>query len=237
MLPARFKRWLEQLLHTHDTPHRTALAYAVGVFFGFSPVLGLHTVLGLAIAFLFGLNRIAVVLGIYSNLPWILPAYYTPDDPARRVHPAGGSAAGTAARADRGAARRVLGRVPPSGARTLAAGVGVRAGFDDRRGRAGRRRVPHRARPDRCASPPAQSGRNRPGHPTGIATRRRVPPSSMSATSRLREFRLDQRQAVSRSPRPLRRVSRRRARRDSRVDGLGQTPELFVDRTGWDGYI
>ena len=45
MLPARFKRWLEQLLHTHDTPHRTALAYAVGVFFGFSPVLGLHTVL------------------------------------------------------------------------------------------------------------------------------------------------------------------------------------------------
>jgi len=77
MLPARFKRWLEQLLHTHDTPHRTALAYAVGVFFGFSPVLGLHTVLGLAIAFLFGLNRIAVVLGIYSNLPWILPAYYS----------------------------------------------------------------------------------------------------------------------------------------------------------------
>src|SRR6476659_8714589 len=77
MLPARFKRWLEQLLHTHDTPHRTALAYAVGVFFGFSPVLGLHTVLGLAIAFLFGLNRLAVILGIYSNLPWILPAYYS----------------------------------------------------------------------------------------------------------------------------------------------------------------
>jgi uncharacterized protein (DUF2062 family) len=77
MLPARFKRWLEQLLHMHDTPHRTALAYAVGVFFGFSPVLGLHTILGLTVAFLFGLNRIAVVLGIYSNLPWILPAYYS----------------------------------------------------------------------------------------------------------------------------------------------------------------
>ncbi|MEO7274322.1 MAG: DUF2062 domain-containing protein [Vicinamibacterales bacterium] len=77
MLPARFKGWLEQLLHTHDTPHRTALAYAVGVFFGFSPILGLHTILGIAVAFVFGLNRIAVVLGIYSNLPWILPAYYT----------------------------------------------------------------------------------------------------------------------------------------------------------------
>jgi uncharacterized protein (DUF2062 family) len=71
------RRWLGQLLHTHDTPERTALAYAVGVFFGFSPFLGLHTVLGLIVAFVFSLNRVAVLLGIYSNLPWILPAYYT----------------------------------------------------------------------------------------------------------------------------------------------------------------
>jgi uncharacterized protein len=73
---SRIRRWLEQLLHTHDTPQRTAAAYAVGVFFGFSPMLGIHTILGLACAFLFGLNRVAVVLGVYSNLPWVLPAYY-----------------------------------------------------------------------------------------------------------------------------------------------------------------
>jgi uncharacterized protein (DUF2062 family) len=71
------RRWLEQLLHTHDTPRRTAAAYALGVFFGFSPLLGLHTVLGLLFAFTLNLNRVAVLLGIYSNLPWILPAYYT----------------------------------------------------------------------------------------------------------------------------------------------------------------
>jgi uncharacterized protein (DUF2062 family) len=71
------RRWFDQLLHTHDTPTRTALAYAVGVFFGFSPFLGLHTVLGLVVAFAFSLNRVAVLLGVYSNLPWILPAYYT----------------------------------------------------------------------------------------------------------------------------------------------------------------
>ena len=71
------RRWLGQLLHTHDTPTRTAAAYAVGVFFGFSPFLGLHTILGLVLAFTFNLNRVAVLLGIYSNLPWILPAYYT----------------------------------------------------------------------------------------------------------------------------------------------------------------
>ena len=74
---ARARKWLEQLLHTHDTPERTAAAYAVGVFFGFSPFLGLHTLLGLVVAFTFNLNRVAVLLGVYSNLPWILPAYYT----------------------------------------------------------------------------------------------------------------------------------------------------------------
>jgi uncharacterized protein len=73
----RLRRWLDQLLHTHDTPQRTAAAYALGIFFGFSPLLGLHTVLGLALAFAFNLNRVAVLLGIYSNLPWILPAYYS----------------------------------------------------------------------------------------------------------------------------------------------------------------
>jgi uncharacterized protein (DUF2062 family) len=71
------RRWFDQLLHTHDTPKRTAAAYAVGVFFGFSPFLGLHTILGLVVAFAFNLNRVAVLLGVYSNLPWILPAYYT----------------------------------------------------------------------------------------------------------------------------------------------------------------
>jgi uncharacterized protein (DUF2062 family) len=73
----RIRGWLDQLLHTHDTPQRTAAAYALGVLFGFSPLLGLHTLLGIALAFALNLNRVAVLLGIYSNLPWILPAYYT----------------------------------------------------------------------------------------------------------------------------------------------------------------
>lgn len=71
-----YRKWLVQLLHIKGTPRRTALAYAVGVFYGFSPMLGLHTILGLATAFAFRLNRVAVLLGVYSNLPWILVAYY-----------------------------------------------------------------------------------------------------------------------------------------------------------------
>jgi uncharacterized protein len=73
----RVRVWLEQLLHTHDTPQRTAAAYAVGVLFGFSPLLGLHTILALAFAFALRLNRVAVLLGVYSNLPWILVPYYS----------------------------------------------------------------------------------------------------------------------------------------------------------------
>jgi uncharacterized protein len=73
----RIRGWLEQLLHTHDTPRRTAAAFALGVFLGFSPFLGLHAVMGLALAFLLRLNRVAVILGVYSNLPWIILPYYT----------------------------------------------------------------------------------------------------------------------------------------------------------------
>ncbi len=74
---AAVRKWLDVLLHIHDSPRRTAAAYALGVFFGFSPVLGMHTALALAFAFFFNLNRVAVLVGVYSNLPWIMAPYYT----------------------------------------------------------------------------------------------------------------------------------------------------------------
>ena len=69
-------RWLDVLLHVHDTPERTAAAFALGVFLGFSPFLGLHTIVAIALAFIFNLNRVSVLLGVYSNLPWIIAPYY-----------------------------------------------------------------------------------------------------------------------------------------------------------------
>jgi len=68
---------LNKLLHVEDTPERTALAFSIGIFLGFSPFLGLHTLAGLAIAFLFKLNRVAILLGVWSNMPWWLVPYYT----------------------------------------------------------------------------------------------------------------------------------------------------------------
>jgi hypothetical protein len=70
------KDLVKKLLHIEDTPERTALAYSIGVFLGFSPFLGFHTLLGIAIAFLFKLNRVAVLLGAWSNIPWWLVPYY-----------------------------------------------------------------------------------------------------------------------------------------------------------------
>jgi uncharacterized protein len=70
------RRWLGALLHVDDTPERTAAAFAIGVFFGFSPFLGFHTILAIAVAFLLNLNRVAMLLGVYSNLPWFLAPYY-----------------------------------------------------------------------------------------------------------------------------------------------------------------
>jgi len=70
------RKWLGQLLHIDDSPERTAAAFALGVFFGFSPFLGLHTLLGVLFAFLLNLNRVAVLLGVYSNIPLTLAPYY-----------------------------------------------------------------------------------------------------------------------------------------------------------------
>ena len=71
------KDLIRKLLHIEDTPERTALAFSIGIFLGFSPFVGLHTLAGLAIAFLFGFNRVAVLLGVWTNTPWWIVPFYT----------------------------------------------------------------------------------------------------------------------------------------------------------------
>ena len=69
-------RYLRSLVSLNDSPQRIALGFAVGIFLAFSPLLGLHTFLGLLIAFLFGLNRVAVLVGVFVNNPWTLVPIY-----------------------------------------------------------------------------------------------------------------------------------------------------------------
>jgi uncharacterized protein len=67
---------LGALYHLDDSPWRTALALAVGVFLSFTPFWGFQTVLALLLATVFRLNRAVTVTGTWLNLPWFAPFVY-----------------------------------------------------------------------------------------------------------------------------------------------------------------
>jgi uncharacterized protein (DUF2062 family) len=58
------------------TPRQTAAALALGVFLSFSPFLGLQILIGIAAAFALRLSRVAVLVGLCANLPWIMLPWY-----------------------------------------------------------------------------------------------------------------------------------------------------------------
>jgi uncharacterized protein (DUF2062 family) len=58
------------VLHLNESPHRTALAFAIGAFIAFSPTYGLHTLSVFFIAWAFRLNAAAILAGSLINNPW-----------------------------------------------------------------------------------------------------------------------------------------------------------------------
>lgn len=70
------KRAVEALLNVDQPPRRTAAAFAVGVFISFSPFLGFQIIAAISVAFLLKLNRVAVLAGLCSNLPWFVVPWY-----------------------------------------------------------------------------------------------------------------------------------------------------------------
>ncbi len=71
-MTADLRARLTQMLHLQESPHRTALAFAVGVVIAFSPTYGLHTASVLFCAWAFRLNFLAVLTGSLINNPWTL---------------------------------------------------------------------------------------------------------------------------------------------------------------------
>ena len=67
---------LAAVLRLDDPPWRVALALAIGVFISCTPFYGLQTVLSLAVATIFRLNRAVTVTGTWLNLPWFAPILY-----------------------------------------------------------------------------------------------------------------------------------------------------------------
>ena len=67
-----FRATFRRLLALDDPPERTALAFSIGVFIAFSPVLGLHTILATSMAFIFRFNKVAIFGGTFINNPLTL---------------------------------------------------------------------------------------------------------------------------------------------------------------------
>lgn len=63
---------LRSLLNLDDPPERTALAFAIGTFIGFSPLLGLHTILAALISVVWRLNKLAILTGSFLSNPWTI---------------------------------------------------------------------------------------------------------------------------------------------------------------------
>ncbi|MEW5745701.1 MAG: DUF2062 domain-containing protein [Nitrospirota bacterium] len=74
-MPIREK--LSSIVKVKDSPRKVALSFAAGVFIGMSPVLGLHTVLGIIAAWIFRLNKFVTIVGVYITNPWTIIPIYT----------------------------------------------------------------------------------------------------------------------------------------------------------------
>jgi len=67
-----FKDKFRGIFKVKDTPHHIALAFAVGVFMGISPLLGLHYIGAFFLAWLFRLNKLVALIGVSVNNPWTI---------------------------------------------------------------------------------------------------------------------------------------------------------------------
>ncbi|MEK6673339.1 MAG: DUF2062 domain-containing protein [Nitrospirota bacterium] len=68
---------LRLIFSVNESPRRVALAFAVGVFIGMSPLLGAHTILGFIAATLLRLNMLVTMAGVYVTNPWTIIPIYT----------------------------------------------------------------------------------------------------------------------------------------------------------------
>lgn len=68
---------LRLILSIKESPVRLSLSFAIGVFIGMSPFLGIHTILGIICAYLFRLNKFVTIVGVYITNPWTIIPIYT----------------------------------------------------------------------------------------------------------------------------------------------------------------
>jgi uncharacterized protein (DUF2062 family) len=76
MSGSSLRQRLKALLTLGESPRKLKLAFAVGVFIAFCPLVGLHTLLAVAVTWLFRFNPVAVMVGAFLNNPWTFVPIY-----------------------------------------------------------------------------------------------------------------------------------------------------------------
>jgi uncharacterized protein (DUF2062 family) len=65
----KLKQQFKKILSLDAHPGHISAGFAVGVFISFTPFFGLHTVLAIALAFIFRLNKLTCITGSWVNTP------------------------------------------------------------------------------------------------------------------------------------------------------------------------
>ncbi|MGY8985995.1 MAG: DUF2062 domain-containing protein [Sphingomonadales bacterium] len=77
MLKSRLKRafyyYRLRILRIPDTPYRIAAGFAIGSAVSFTPFMGFHILLGLALCFFLRANYVATAIGTIVGNPWTFP--------------------------------------------------------------------------------------------------------------------------------------------------------------------
>ena len=73
-----FKEHSLKLLAIRDTPNAIAGGVAIGIFFGFTPLYPLKTLLSIAVAWVCRCNKVAAAIAVtlHDVLIWAMPAIY-----------------------------------------------------------------------------------------------------------------------------------------------------------------
>ena len=70
------REFVERVKTLQGDPHYIAVGMAIGVFIGITPTLPFHTVIAVALAFIFRGSKVAAALGVWFCNPITAPIFY-----------------------------------------------------------------------------------------------------------------------------------------------------------------
>ena len=70
------RKFTERVKQLHGDPHYVAMGMAIGVFIGITPTMPFHTVIAVALAFIFRGSKAAAALGVWFCNPLTAPLFY-----------------------------------------------------------------------------------------------------------------------------------------------------------------